>query len=96
MLFTLGLGLLLVNEAGGAVLSFVGCCLLVGHLVLTDYRVSRGRFGSNAQEASELIHFIMRHTHESGRPPGSRLSGVNVPQNQNGAATDGKIAGAAP
>ncbi|WP_315804369.1 hypothetical protein [Bradyrhizobium sp. SZCCHNS3002] len=44
------------------------------HIALTKYRVSRGVFGSNDQEALELIEYIIEKTKRDGVPPGSKVS----------------------
>jgi uncharacterized membrane protein YciS (DUF1049 family) len=95
-LFPLAAVLWSVGETSGAILSLVGGCIVVAHLILTRYRVSRGLFGSNAQEATELIQFIVRCTHRSGGPPGTRLSKAYIKQERKENAEAAKTANAIP
>lgn len=61
-------------ETTAATLASVVAAVILGHCFVTQYRVGRGLFGSNKQEAVELIGLMMRHAHDSGTPPGSRLA----------------------
>jgi hypothetical protein len=42
--------------------------------LFTRLRVRRGYFGSNPAEALEIIGYIVEHFHETGKPPGARVS----------------------
>lgn len=63
---------------GGDVVASGTClCLalvLIAHRVVTEYRVRRGIFGSNFDEAVELIEFILEENDKGRGPPGTRVS----------------------
>jgi hypothetical protein len=81
-------------DSAAALASAVG--FLIGlHCFVTQYRVKKGWFGTNEQEAVELINFMVKHTDESGRPPGSRLSKVHVASAENKAASTTEASGVA-
>ncbi len=72
------LALALGAEYAGDVVALCTClCLagvLIAHGVVTEYRVRRGVFGSNFDEAVELIEFILKENDKGRGPPGTRVS----------------------
>jgi len=62
------------GEDRAATFASTMAAVILGHCFITQYRVGRGLFGTNEQEAVELIGFMVRHAQDTGTPPGSRLS----------------------
>jgi len=80
-----GCGLLILSliatyllEFSTAILSIFLGIAVFGHIGLTNLRVRNGSFGSNAQEAEEIISYLLDRHQQTGRPPGGRLSIVDV------------------
>jgi hypothetical protein len=78
-LCTLPLGALALGAGyAGDVVALCTCLCLAGvltaHGVVTEYRVRRGVFGSNFDEAVELIEFILKENDKGRGPPGTRVS----------------------
>jgi hypothetical protein len=70
----IGLASAYVGEWSAAAAAVAVATMFLLHVWITRYRISKGIFGSNGEEAAELIGFIIKHTDEHGRPPGSKLS----------------------
>ena len=84
------------NESGGAIVA-AGCgCVILAHYLFTRYRVFRGEFGTNGQEASELIEFIIKYGRDTGHPPGPRLSKPVVQYEDRKLGGKAEAAGVAP
>lgn len=95
-LIALGLFLVYIGEAGGAIFAFSLLVLLLTHFFVTKFRIDRGLFGDNAQEATEIIHFIMNSFRNNGEPPGSRVSRASSQEEVKEKSTTAVPVGAAP
>ncbi len=61
-------------DIGAGILCVVLATMIIAHFLLTNFRVRRGYFGCNPEEALELINYIIEKTNKDGHPPGSALS----------------------
>jgi len=88
-LLVLGLIATYLLEFSTAILSIFLGIAVFGHIGLTNLRVRNGSFGSNAQEAEEIISYILDHHQKTGLPPGGRLSTVSTVHDAIGAMNVG-------
>lgn len=72
-----------VHQMGGGVVWASATVLILLHMAITKYRVVNGMFGTNEQEAAELINFIVQHANRSGTPPGSKISPAETTRAEN-------------
>jgi hypothetical protein len=72
-LFALGSLSGFVGERGAAIVCVCLGLIVIAHRFITELRVVHGYFGGNAEEAVELIEFILKEKN-GGTPPGSRIS----------------------
>jgi hypothetical protein len=73
LLYILAGYLFVRSETAGAYFALSVATVLLVHVLITRFRIARGIFGSNSQEASELIAYIINASKVDGSPPGSRI-----------------------
>jgi hypothetical protein len=78
--------------SAGAILAMLLTAQLA-HVLLTRYRIQKGLFGSNVQEVSELISYLIEQTHNSGLPPGTHVSNTYSHQTSTAQSFDGETVG---
>ena len=77
-LFILGLIAVYLLEFSTAILALFLSFIVIGRIGLTKLRVRNGSFASNAQEAEEIISYLLTHHKQTGRPPGGQLSTTDL------------------
>ncbi|WP_142252425.1 hypothetical protein [Bradyrhizobium sp. UNPF46] len=81
-----------MRDSGIIILSSGIAFLFFLQTTLTEYRVSRGYFGTNRAEALELISFIARKHHDGEAPPGTKVGKSVIRDEAQGLSSVGAVA----